>query len=111
MKLVDLKEHESFELLTVIEDNNRLIKGMECCDLLSWVMANGQEGEAWITVQIHANIVAVATLLDFACIIIPENIEVDEEVIEKATEEGLAIFSTKLDAYGIFKAFYEHEKI
>jgi len=107
MKLLDLNAQEGFNLLTVIEDENRLISGMECCDLLSWVMANGKENEAWITVQIHSNIVAVATLLDFSCIIIPEDIKVDAEVIEKAREEGLAIFSTSLDAYGIFKVFYQ----
>lgn len=108
MKLLDLNAHEAFEMLTVIEDENRLVSGMECCDLLSWVMANGKEDEAWITVQIHSNIVAVATLLDFSCIIIPENIKVDPEVIDKAKEEGLTLFTTSLDAYGIFKVFYEH---
>lgn len=107
MKLTDLKGHEAFKMLTVIEDENRQISGMECCDLLSWVMANGKEDEAWITVQIHANIVAVATLLDFSCIIIPERIKVDDEVIQKAKEEGLTIFSTALDAYGIFKVFHD----
>lgn len=110
MNLLDLNTHEAFKMLTIIEDENRPVSGLECCDLLSWVMANGKENEAWITVQIHSNIVAVATLLDFSCVIIPESIEVDEEVVEKAKEEGLTIFSTALDAYGIFKVFYEHDK-
>jgi len=107
MKLADLNNRDDFKLLTVVEDDNRDLSGMSCCDLLSWVMANGKENEAWITVQIHSNIVAVATLLDFSCIIIPEDIQVDPEVVEKATEEGLAIFSTSLNAYGIFKVFYQ----
>ena len=32
------------------------------CDLLSWVMAHGEEGMAWVTVQTHMNVVAVAVL-------------------------------------------------
>ncbi|MBN2796428.1 MAG: AraC family transcriptional regulator [Clostridia bacterium] len=107
MKIIDLVNHEDFKLISKISQTEREIAGVECCDLLSWVMANGQEGEAWITVQIHSNIVAVATLLDFSCIIVPENIEVDAEVIEKATDEDIPVFSTQLDAYGIFKVFYE----
>lgn len=107
MRIIDLVNHEDFKLISKISQRDREISGVECCDLLSWVMANGQEGEAWITVQIHSNIVAVATLLDFSCIIVPENIEVDAEVIEKATDEDIPVFSTKLDAYGIFKVFYE----
>lgn len=107
MKIIDLVNHESFKLISKVEDTQREIVGMECCDLLSWVMANGKEGEAWITVQIHSNIVAVATLLDFSCIIVPENIEVDDDVIQKAGEEDIPVFSTALDAYGIFKVFYE----
>lgn len=107
MKVIDLINHEAFDLISRVEDTERHVVGVECCDLLSWVMANGKEGEAWITVQIHSNIIAVATLLDFSCIIVPEGIQVDEEVIEKASDEDVPVFSTKLDAYGIFKVFYE----
>ncbi len=107
MKIKALVEHKDFKLLSKSDDMERNISGVECCDLLSWVMANGKEDEAWITVQIHSNIIAVATLLDFSCIIVPEDIKVDADVIEKASEEDVAVFSTSLDAYGIFKVFYE----
>lgn len=108
MNIKTLAEHEAFQLMTKVEDLNRPIKGVSCCDLLSWVMANGKEDEAWITVQIHSNIIAVATLLDFACIIVPEGIKVGEEVLEKASEEDIPVFTTELNAYGIFKVFYEN---
>lgn len=108
MKIRDLINHKDFKLISNTELLDKNIAGVECCDLLSWVMANGKEDEAWITVQIHSNIVAVATLLDFSCIIVPENIQVDSEVIEKANDEDVAIISTELDAYGIFKVLYEN---
>ena len=103
-KLLNNSEFKLLNKANVLRD----IKGVECCDLLSWVMANGKEDEAWITVQIHSNIVAVASLLDFSCIIIPEGIKVDDEVISKADDEDIPVISTELDAYGIFKVFYEN---
>ncbi len=94
MKVKDLIAHEDFKMISKEADIEKNIAGVECCDLLSWVMANGEEGEAWITVQIHSNIVAVATLLDFSCIIVPEDIEVDAEVLTKADAEEIAVIST-----------------
>ena len=41
------------------------------CDLLSWVMAHGEEGMAWVTVQTHMNVIAVAVLSEMACVILP----------------------------------------
>ena len=33
---------------------------------------------AWVTVQTHLNVIAVASLGDMACIILPENITMEE---------------------------------
>ncbi len=71
------------------------------CDLLSHVMANGQQGMAWITVQTHMNVVAVASLHDLACVIIPEGIAVEQIILNKAEEEGIAVISSDKTAYGL----------
>lgn len=44
------------------------------CDLLSHVMGRGQADMAWITVQTHMNVIAVAALMDFACVVFPEGL-------------------------------------
>ncbi|MDD6050363.1 MAG: AraC family transcriptional regulator [Clostridiales bacterium] len=69
------------------------------CDLLSHVMGKGQADMAWITVQAHMNVIAVAALMDFACVIIPEGLPVDETIIHKAAEEGIVIISCEQTAY------------
>ncbi|MGI5849557.1 MAG: AraC family transcriptional regulator [Christensenellales bacterium] len=74
------------------------------CDLLSWVMAHGQEGTAWITVQTHLNVIAIASLLGFSCVIIPENIDISNETIRAATEKNVCILTAKCTAYGAAKA-------
>lgn len=77
------------------------------CDLLSWVMAKGSEGCAWVTVQTHMNVVAVASLHDMACIIWPESIEPDEASVKKADEEGIAVLYSPLSTYHIAGLMYQ----
>jgi serine kinase of HPr protein (carbohydrate metabolism regulator) len=72
-------------------------------DLLSWVMGNAEQGAAWVTIQSHVNIVAVATLLNLSCIIVADGCHVDEETVEKANEEGMPIFATDMNAYQMVK--------
>lgn len=80
---------------------SRKIENGFTCDLLSWVMTKGKSGMGWITVQTHLNVIAVATLLDMAVIIIPESIKVEQASIDKANEEGIAIISSALSTYEI----------
>ncbi|PKM50241.1 MAG: hypothetical protein CVV02_12180 [Firmicutes bacterium HGW-Firmicutes-7] len=70
-------------------------------DLLSVVMGKAKEGCAWITIQGHLNIVAVASLVDVACIIVSEGFEVELDTIEKANEEEIPILSTTMSSYQI----------
>ena len=69
------------------------------CDLLSHVMGKGQADMAWITVQAHMNVIAVAALLDFACVIIPEDLPVDEAIVKKAAQEDIILLSSSLTAF------------
>ena len=69
------------------------------CDLLSHVMGKGQADMAWITVQAHMNVIAVAALLDFACVIIPESLPVEAPIIKKAQDEEIIILSSEKTAY------------
>ncbi len=69
------------------------------CDLLSWVMAHGKAGMAWITVQTHMNVIAVASLMEMAVVIIPEGIEMEEATLGKAKEEGICVLQSEKTAY------------
>ena len=76
------------------------------CDLLSWVLAHGEAGMAWVTVMTHLNVVAVAMLMEMACVIVPEGITVEEASIEKAQEEEIPIFSSSMTAYELCGKMY-----
>ena len=71
------------------------------CDLLSWVMAHGEEGMAWVTVQTHLNVIAVAALADMACVILPEGITMEQDVLDKANAEEMCVLTSPLTAYEI----------
>jgi hypothetical protein len=103
MNINDLMNKKDFKLLNTKPLEDREIAYVRCCDLLSWVMAKGHSGDAWITVQTHVNIIAVASLLEFSCIILPESIEPDPDTLAKAEENDIPVFTTPLDAYAIFK--------
>ena len=97
--LKDLREKLELKLLTEDLDETRTVSDAVVCDLLSWVMANGQADMAWITVQTHINVLAVASLHDFSCVIVPEGIRVPSETVAKAIEEGITVFSSGKPAY------------
>ena len=88
----------------VLAGDDRLSREVTCgytCDLLSWVMARGAADMAWVTVQTHMNVVAVASLLDMAVIILPDDLSMEEPVLEKAREEGICVLSSPHSAYAI----------
>ena len=68
-------------------------------DLLSDVMGNASEGMAWITIQTHKNLVAVASLKDLACIIIANNNKPAHDLLDAAEEEGIPVITTSLPAF------------
>jgi len=68
-------------------------------DMLSRVLGGCGAGDVWITVQTSLNMVAVAVMTGASCVIFPEGLTAPENVIEKADEEGMAIFTSKDSAY------------
>lgn len=101
MNVSELSEKLGGKLLTGESCSEKQVNGVYCGDLLSWVMSHAPKGSAWITVHTHMNIVAVATLTELSCIIIPEGIEAEEATVKKAGEEGVPVISTGLGAYEI----------
>lgn len=106
VKISDLEKIESFRVYAT-GNTESVITGLYCSDLLSWVMAKGKTGNAWITVQTHQNVLAVASLLEFSCVILPDGLTMEPLVLQKAVEENIAVVGSDLDAYGIFQILYE----
>jgi len=80
---------------------NREITGGYASDLLSCVMARAQEGNVWVTLQAHANIVAVASLLNLAGIIVTEGTSIETATIEKANQNHIPILTAPLTTFTV----------
>jgi hypothetical protein len=76
-------------------------------DLLSCVMAGATNASIWVTLQAHSNIVAVASLLEIAAIIITEGAIPDVETIAKANEEGIVLLSSEKSTFYIAGRLWE----
>ena len=84
-----------------VPDPDREVEGGYVGDLLSWVMGNAFGGCAWVTIMTNRNIVAVATLIEMACIILAEGCELDDEVLALAEAQGVNVLNSPLGAYEI----------
>jgi predicted transcriptional regulator len=107
MKIGQVVEQLSLRVLAGENYLGREVHWGYCCDLLSRVMSKGKKGGLWITVQTHMNIVAVAVLTEIACIIIPEGIQVEEEVLKKAEDEKVVILSSDMTAFELAGKLYQ----
>lgn len=102
MIIEDLKQHPEFNFI-VEADLKKEVSGCFIGDLLSWVMAKGQPGNIWVSVQAHLNVVAVALLREFSCLIVCDGASIPEETIQKCKEEELNLIATDLSAYEVSK--------
>lgn len=88
-------------------DMSREVRGCYISDLLSDVMANSCEGETWITLQTHPNIVPVAIIKNLSAIILTNNRKPEADTIKKAEEEKITILSTSLTTFEIAGLLYK----
>ena len=85
-------------------DVDREVTSCYTGDLLSWVMGRASADRVWVTIMTNINTVAVATLVDASMVIIAENAEIAPEVVERAREKGVNLYTSPLDAYALCAA-------
>ncbi len=107
MTIREILEEMPMEVRAGEGNIDREVKGGYISDLLSDVMANSKEGDLWVTLQIHQNIIAVATLNELAGIAITNNREPEKETIEKANKEGVPILISPLSGFELAGRLYK----
>ena len=89
------------------EGLQREIKGGYTSDLLSDVMGHAQEGDVWITLQTHKNVMAIASLKEIAAIILVKGHVPEEDPLAESENENIPILSTPLQAFEITGQLYK----
>ncbi|MDR1020338.1 MAG: serine kinase [Synergistaceae bacterium] len=82
-------------------DMARAVERAAVGDLLSFVMGSDADGAAWITVQTHLNVAAVAVLKDIPVIIIASGREPAADLTERCQTEGIALVSAAHPVFDI----------
>ena len=100
MTVQEIIERLNLAVVTVA-DLNRQITGGYASDLLSCVMAGAKAGNVWVTLQAHPNVVAVASLLDLAAVVITEGIVPDADTTAKAEQNSVTLLRTPRPTFAI----------
>jgi hypothetical protein len=77
------------------------ISGGYASDLLSCAMAGARQGNVWVTLQSHPNVVAVASLVGMSAVIITEGMTPEPETVRKAQEEGVPLLTTSKTTFTV----------
>ncbi|MEN6445392.1 MAG: hypothetical protein ABFC98_05035 [Candidatus Cloacimonas sp.] len=83
------------------------INGGYVCDMLSDVMGSAKEGQVWITIMKHLNVIAVASMTGIPAILFAKGIEPEKTVVDKAIEEGIILISSKLSTFDLAGILYK----
>jgi hypothetical protein len=96
MTLAEIMKELDLQLLTETPDlGQRRPTAGYASDMLSHVMAHApRDGALWVTLQSHANIVAVGAVLGLSGIIITEGELPDVQTIAKANKMDLPLLTT-----------------
>jgi predicted transcriptional regulator len=107
MKITDIIKALDLKLISGSNGLNNEVTGGYVSDLLSDVMGNAQEGQIWITLQTHQNIIAVGSLKDISAIIIVKGFVPEADTIEKSNQENIPVLSTETDTFNITGRLFE----
>jgi hypothetical protein len=99
--LKHIAEALHLKILVGEEHLERAVSGGYAGDLLSDVLAHAQKGQVWVTLQTHANIVAVASAKELSAIILVNGRAPEEATLRKAAEEEIPIGVSSLSTYDV----------
>jgi predicted transcriptional regulator len=99
MTLKEVCAKLDFQVMAGTTGLGREVTGGYASDLLSDVIANAREGDIWVTLHRHPNIVAVAVSGDLAGIALVGGREPEASTLEKAEKEGVPILVSSLPTF------------
>ena len=106
MKLKEIVEKLNLQVTAATDNLETEVANGYVSDLLSDVLANSNENDLWITLQIHPNIVAIASIKGLAGIAIINGRQPEDQTVEKAQENAIPIMTTKMSAFELCGKLY-----
>ena len=106
MRLNQIAEKLNLDTRVAVNNLDAEVRNGYISDLLSDVLANSNENDLWITLQLHPNIVAIASMKGLSGIVIINGREPQEETVKKAQEENISILVSKMTAFELSGKLY-----
>ncbi len=106
MKVTDIVEKMGLTVFSGHEGLGKEITGGYTSDLLSDVMGHAGAGNAWITIQTHRNVMAIASLRDLSAVIISSGEKPGDDTMAQSNEEGIPMLGTDLSTFELTGKLY-----
>ncbi len=106
MKVRELVEKLDLKVFSGEKGLDNEISGGYVSDLLSDVMGFAKDGQIWVTLQTHKNIMAIASLKDLAAVIVVKGFEPENDTMEVSDEEGIPILGSKEQTFELSGKIY-----
>ncbi len=103
---LDLKELTPATCAAAEGGNVDITRGY-ASDLLSDVLAHAPVGGVLVTLQVHLNVIAVASHAGLRAVIFSCGRIPDDDILERAAEEGLSLYATPADTFDVVGRLYE----
>jgi len=107
MKVEEIVTRLGLKIFCNSEYLEKEVTGGYVSDLLSDVMGNASEGEIWITMQSHMNVVAIASLKELSAVVIVKDVEPSASVIRRAESEGVVLLGSRYTTYRFTGELYK----
>ena len=107
MRLNEIKDSLDLKVLTGNGQLESEVNRGYVSDLMSDVIAHGNEGDIWITYQAHVNVVAIALMKNMAGVILIQGRELIPAAAEKAEKEGLPVMVSEGSAFEVVGKLYQ----
>jgi hypothetical protein len=107
MRLEEIAQTLDLKELTPGIVRSEDVTGGYASDLLSDVLAHAPAGAVLITLQVHLNVVAVASHASLQAVIFSCNRMPEQDVIDRAAEENVCLYASSADTFEIAGRLYE----
>jgi predicted transcriptional regulator len=107
MNVKEVAEMLNLQVLSGAGGLDREVSGAYVSDLLSDVMGRAKQGEIWITLQTHKNVIAISSLKDLAGVILVRGLYPDENAADQSNLEGIPVLQTDLATFEIAGKLYK----
>jgi len=107
MRLNEIIGKLDLKVVCGTENIDREITGGYASDLMSDAIAHANAGELWITLQVHENVIAIASMKEIGAVVLTQDRVPLPETVTKADAEKIPVLSSSLSAFELIGQLYE----